>query len=135
MSLRALRRTAAVTALAGGLVAGLVTPASAATTTAHARQRCYDHHRHDDHRHLRPVADGRDGRDHTRPRLHPGADRRASSTSNLAVVLDIDNTALASYFYSSYPTPADPPVLALAQYAASKGVKIFFITARPDVID
>lgn len=59
----------------------------------------------------------------------------ASSTSNLAIVLDIDNTALASYFYSTLPTPADPPVLSLAQYASSKGVKIFFVTARPDIID
>jgi predicted secreted acid phosphatase len=59
----------------------------------------------------------------------------ASSTSNLAIVLDIDNTALANYFSSSYPTPADPPVLAIAKYAASKGVKIFFVTARPDLID
>jgi predicted secreted acid phosphatase len=118
MKLRALRRTAAVTALAGGLVAGLVTPASAATTVT------YDQWQTD----VTAV---------TTPALAYIKERiaDASSTSKLAIVLDIDNTALASYFYSSYPTPADPPVLALAQYAASQGVKIFFITARPDVID
>jgi predicted secreted acid phosphatase len=52
-----------------------------------------------------------------------------------AIVLDIDNTALASYFYSSYPTPATPPVLAIAQYASAHGAKVFFVTARPDLID
>ncbi|HWG22945.1 HAD family acid phosphatase [Actinospica sp.] len=125
MSLRALRRTAAVTALAGGLVAGLVTPANAATTTsATTTTVTYTQWQTD----VTAV---------TAPALAYIQERiaEAASTSKLAVVLDIDNTALASYFYSSYPTPADPPVLALAQYAASKGVKIFFITARPDVID
>jgi predicted secreted acid phosphatase len=52
-----------------------------------------------------------------------------------AIVLDIDNTALASYFSSTYPVPATPPVLALAKYAAAHGAKIFFVTGRPDVID
>ena len=118
MKLRALRRTAAVTALAGGLVAGLVTPASAATSVT------YDQWQTDVTAVTTPALA------YIKARI---AD--ASSTSKLAIVLDIDNTALASYFYSSYPTPADPPVLALAQYAASQGVKIFFITARPDVID
>jgi predicted secreted acid phosphatase len=59
----------------------------------------------------------------------------ASSTSKLAIVLDIDNTSLASYFYSSYPVPATPPVLALAQYATAHGVKVFFVTGRPELID
>ncbi|HTJ72342.1 MAG TPA: HAD family acid phosphatase [Actinospica sp.] len=118
MNARALRRAAAVTALAGGLVAGLVTPASAATTVTYAQWQT-------------------DVTAVTTPALAYVEERiaEASSTSKLAIVLDIDNTSLASYFYSSYPTPADPPVLALARYAASKGVKIFFITARPDVID
>ena len=52
-----------------------------------------------------------------------------------AIVLDIDNTALASYFNSSFPVPATPPVLALAKYAAAHGAKIFFVTGRPDIID
>jgi predicted secreted acid phosphatase len=59
----------------------------------------------------------------------------ASSTDKLAIVLDIDNTSLASYFYSSYPVPATPPVLALAQYATAHGVKVFFVTGRPELID
>lgn len=118
MNLRALRRTAAVTALSGALVAGLVSPASAATTVTYAQWQT-------------------DVTAVTTPALAYVQQRiaDASTASNLAIVLDIDNTALASYFFSSYPTPADPPVLALAQYAASKGVKIFFISARPDVID
>jgi predicted secreted acid phosphatase len=52
-----------------------------------------------------------------------------------AIVLDIDNTALAAYFNSSYPIPATPPVLALAKYAAAHGAKVFFVTGRPDIID
>ncbi|MFC1400676.1 MULTISPECIES: HAD family acid phosphatase [Streptacidiphilus] len=58
-----------------------------------------------------------------------------SSTKGLAIVLDIDNTSLASYFSSGYPVPATPPVLALAQYATAHGVKVFFVTGRPDLID
>ncbi|WP_042420490.1 HAD family acid phosphatase [Streptacidiphilus anmyonensis] len=53
-----------------------------------------------------------------------------------AIVLDIDNTSLASYFYpTAYPTPATPPVLQLAKYATAHGVKVLFVTARPDLID
>jgi predicted secreted acid phosphatase len=60
----------------------------------------------------------------------------ASSTGNLAIVLDIDNTALASYFHSgSYPVPATPQVLSLAKYAAAHGVSVFFVTGRPELID
>ena len=119
MNSRALRRLAAVTVVSGALVAGLVSPAGAATTVTYAQWQSD----------VTAVTD---------PALAYVQQRiaEASSTSDLAIVLDIDNTSLASYFYpTSYPTPADPPVLALAQYAASKGVKIFFVSARPDVID
>jgi predicted secreted acid phosphatase len=118
MNLRTLRRTAAVTVLAGGLVAGLVSPASAATAPSYSQW-------------LTDVSAV------TTPALAYIQQRvdEASSTSNLAIVLDIDNTSLENYYYPSYPSPATPQVLAIAQYAASKGVKIFFISARPDVID
>jgi len=64
-----------------------------------------------------------------------GALASAPAGEKPAIVLDIDNTALASYFNSTYPVPATPPVLALAKYAAAHGAKIFFVTGRPDVID
>jgi predicted secreted acid phosphatase len=64
-----------------------------------------------------------------------GALASVPSGEKPAIVLDIDNTALASYFNSSYPVPATPPVLAIAQYAAAHGTKIFFVTGRPDIID
>lgn len=51
-----------------------------------------------------------------------------------AIVLDIDNTSLASYYKGGYPTPATPGTLALAQQAHRLGVKVFFVTARPDFI-
>lgn len=64
-----------------------------------------------------------------------GALASVPSGEKPAIVLDIDNTALASYFNSSYPVPATPPVLAIAKYAAAHGAKIFFVTGRPDIID
>lgn len=55
----------------------------------------------------------------------------------LAIVFDIDNTTLETYFHPWYelPTPAVKPSLALAQYAKSRGVSVFFVTARPGIIE
>lgn len=52
-----------------------------------------------------------------------------------AIVLDIDNTSLETHFQTFPPTPAVASVLELARYAHDRGVGIFFITARPDVIE
>ncbi|MEU4165313.1 HAD family acid phosphatase [Streptomyces sp. NPDC026665] len=54
----------------------------------------------------------------------------------LAVVFDIDNTALETDFHPWYelPTPAVRASLALARYAHSRGVAVFFVTARPGII-
>ncbi|MGW1029379.1 HAD family acid phosphatase [Streptomyces sp. NPDC002577] len=54
----------------------------------------------------------------------------------LAVVFDIDNTTLETYFHPWYefPTPAVQPSLELARYAKSRGVDAFFVTARPGII-
>ncbi|KUN68841.1 hydrolase [Streptomyces canus] len=52
-----------------------------------------------------------------------------------AIVLDIDNTSLETHFQLFPPTPAVKPTLELAQYAHSKGAAIFFVTARPDLIE
>jgi predicted secreted acid phosphatase len=54
----------------------------------------------------------------------------------LALVFDIDNTTLETDFHPWYqlPTPALKPSLALAKYAASRGVAVFFVTARPGII-
>lgn len=64
-----------------------------------------------------------------------GALASTPSGERPAIVLDIDNTALASYFNSTYPVPATPPMLAVARYAAAHGAKVFFVTGRPDIID
>lgn len=58
----------------------------------------------------------------------------AASGEKLAMVLDIDNTSLATYYKGGYPTPAVPPVLDLAKYARTRGVAVFFVTARPDFL-
>ncbi|MCX5007971.1 hydrolase [Streptomyces sp. NBC_00638] len=54
----------------------------------------------------------------------------------LAVVFDIDNTTLETDFHPWYelPTPAVRASLALARYAHSRGVAVFFVTARPGII-
>ena len=51
-----------------------------------------------------------------------------------AIVLDIDNTALETDFGFSYPQPANKPVLEAVRYAQERGVALFFVTARPDII-
>ncbi|MGI5456368.1 HAD family acid phosphatase [Streptomyces sp. CA-249302] len=64
--------------------------------------------------------------------------RVAANTSGAkpAIVLDIDNTALESYFEgTSTDTPATPPVLALAQDAHAEGVSVFFISARSNLFN
>jgi predicted secreted acid phosphatase len=63
--------------------------------------------------------------------------RAAADTSGAkqAIVLDIDNTSLASYFEGGYPTPAVAPMLALAKDAHANGVSVFFVSARSNLID
>ncbi|KOV51071.1 hydrolase [Streptomyces sp. AS58] len=59
-----------------------------------------------------------------------------AGTEKQAVVLDIDNTALETYFHPIWkqPTPAVADVRDLARYADSRGVAVFFVTARPGFV-
>ncbi|MGW3358127.1 HAD family acid phosphatase [Streptomyces bungoensis] len=52
-----------------------------------------------------------------------------------AVVLDIDNTTLETDFGFSFPQPANKPVLNVARYAQAHGVSLFFVTARPGIVE
>ncbi|MFF4805951.1 HAD family acid phosphatase [Streptomyces sp. NPDC001351] len=52
-----------------------------------------------------------------------------------AIVFDIDNTTLETDFGFSFPQPANKPVLNVAQYAQEHGVSLFFVTARPGIIE
>ncbi|MFE9705906.1 HAD family acid phosphatase [Streptomyces sp. NPDC005930] len=52
-----------------------------------------------------------------------------------AIVLDIDNTSLETDFGFSFPQPANRPVLEAARYAQEHGVALFFVTARPGIIE
>ncbi|MER5517625.1 HAD family acid phosphatase [Streptomyces sp. NPDC002763] len=63
--------------------------------------------------------------------------RAAANTSGakLAIVLDIDNTSLETYFEGGITVPATPPVLALAQDAHAKGVSVFFVSARSNLFN
>ncbi|MEU9284646.1 HAD family acid phosphatase [Streptomyces sp. NPDC048275] len=68
----------------------------------------------------------------------PYVEQRTANAAGqkLAIVFDIDNTTLETDFHPWYalPTPALKPSLALAKYAKSRGVDIFFVTARPGII-
>ncbi|MET9800568.1 HAD family acid phosphatase [Streptomyces sp. NPDC006368] len=68
----------------------------------------------------------------------PYLEQRTSQPSGekRAIVLDIDNTSLETDFHPfwEYPTPAVKPVLDLARFADSRGVDVFFVTARPGII-
>ncbi|MEU3301875.1 MULTISPECIES: HAD family acid phosphatase [unclassified Streptomyces] len=69
----------------------------------------------------------------------PYIEQRTADASGrrLAMVLDIDNTSLETdfHYFWEYPTPAVKQVLDLARYADSRGVDIFFVTARPGIIE
>ncbi|MER6092335.1 HAD family acid phosphatase [Streptomyces bluensis] len=69
----------------------------------------------------------------------PYIQQRTQDTAGqkLAVVFDIDNTTLETDFHPWYqlPTPALKPSLDLAAYARSRGVDIFYVTARPGIIE
>ncbi|MFE3610293.1 HAD family acid phosphatase [Streptomyces goshikiensis] len=53
-----------------------------------------------------------------------------------AIVLDIDNSSLETdfHYFWTFPTPAIARVRDLVQYAHSRGVAVFFVTARPGII-
>lgn len=63
--------------------------------------------------------------DHLEARVSEGEGEK------IAIVLDVDNTALqSSYSGGDFVTPATPPVLRMVLKAHEAGVAIFFVTAR-----
>ncbi|MEU0391857.1 HAD family acid phosphatase [Streptomyces sp. NPDC006208] len=68
----------------------------------------------------------------------PYIEQRTANASGekQAIVLDIDNTSLETdfHYFWELPTPAVRQVRDLARYADSRGVAIFFVTARPGII-
>ncbi|MFF4983911.1 HAD family acid phosphatase [Streptomyces sp. NPDC001046] len=60
-----------------------------------------------------------------------------AGTERQAIVLDIDNTALETQFHPVWkqPTPAVAAVRDLVRYADSRGVDVFFVTARPGIVE
>ena len=60
--------------------------------------------------------------------------QRLSAPGRNAIVLDIDNTSLETYYHPSWTTPAVPPVLALAKLAKADGAAVFFVTDRTELI-
>ncbi len=72
--------------------------------------------------------------DEARPYLEERISQGAGE--KMAIVLDIDNTSLETAFHPlwEYPTPAVGQTLDLARYADSRGVAVYFVTARPGII-
>ncbi|MFE0804236.1 HAD family acid phosphatase [Streptomyces sp. NPDC058812] len=122
--------TAAVTAaaltatVAPAVAAPAQTPRATATATAAAADVDYDTWQKD----CRAVMDK--ALPYLKERI---AD--AAPGEKQAIVLDIDNTSLETDFGFSYPQPANRPVLEAAQYAQEHGVALFFVTARPGIIE
>ncbi|WP_371656099.1 MULTISPECIES: HAD family acid phosphatase [unclassified Streptomyces] len=54
-----------------------------------------------------------------------------------AIVLDIDNTSLETDFHHfwTFPTPAIQSMRDMVREASSQGVAVFFVTARPGIIE
>ncbi|MER5871364.1 HAD family acid phosphatase [Streptomyces sp. NPDC002044] len=53
-----------------------------------------------------------------------------------AIVLDVDNSSLETDFhwFWTFPTPAISKVRELTRYASERGVAVFFVTARPGIV-
>ncbi|WP_329282574.1 HAD family acid phosphatase [Streptomyces sp. NBC_00691] len=61
---------------------------------------------------------------------------RNAGTEKQAIVLDIDNSSLETDFHPFWelPTPAIAEVRTLVREAHDRGVDVFFVTARPGII-
>jgi hypothetical protein len=63
------------------------------------------------------------------------SDRLSGVTNDLAVVLDIDNTALETHYHRwFFGIPPTRPVLRLALLAEARGALVCFVTGRPRVL-
>lgn len=119
--LRGLTLTVAATTLTAGLAVSTATSAAAAPRTAVTAQALPSHETW-----LSEVEAVTD-------QAAAYLDNRLPDTRvRAAVVLDIDNTALQSKYQ---PYDATPGVLALAQQARRDGAAIFFVTARPEILE
>ncbi|MFF4704717.1 HAD family acid phosphatase [Streptomyces sp. NPDC001297] len=65
-----------------------------------------------------------------------GARTASAGDEKQAMVLDVDNTSLETSFHPFWeqPTPAVADVRDLVRYASSRGVAVFFVTARPGIV-
>ncbi|GAA2260454.1 hypothetical protein GCM10010145_31800 [Streptomyces ruber] len=129
---RRIGAVSAVVALGAGGTVGLSAPATAAPAVAAAGAAAV---RAADVDHATWQRDVQAVIDEARPYIEQRTEGAAGQ--KLALVLDIDNTALETDFHPWYqlPTPAARPTLDLATYARSRGVDIFFVTARPGIIE
>jgi len=111
--------TSAATPSATGTTSGTATAATSGTAAAKVDYETWK-------RDVKAVID--QARPYVEQRTqNPGGEKQA-------IVLDIDNTSLESDFKFAFPAPAVEPVLQLMKYADTRGVDLFFVTARPDIL-
>jgi len=114
-------RRAAVTAVSASALVALATPANAATSTGKVDYATWQQ-------------DCQTVMDQALPYLKQRI-AAAKPGEKQAIVFDIDNTTLETDFGFSFPQPANKPVLNVAEYAQEHGVSLFFVTARPGIIE
>ncbi|MGW2716420.1 HAD family acid phosphatase [Streptomyces sp. NPDC001492] len=112
---------AVVTAVSASALVALAAPANAATSTAKVDYATWQ-------------KDCQTVMDQALPYLKQRI-AAAQPGEKQAIVFDIDNTTLETDFGFSFPQPANKPVLDVAQYAQEHGVSLFFVTARPGIIE
>ncbi|MEU1705994.1 HAD family acid phosphatase [Streptomyces sp. NPDC005706] len=124
MTRRPWARRISVTAVSMAALTALAAPAEAATTSGSSAKVDYATWQQD----CQTVMD------QALPYLK---DRIAAARpgEKQAIVFDIDNTTLETDFGFSFPQPANKPVLNVAEYAQEHGVSLFFVTARPGIIE
>jgi len=110
-----------VTAVSASALLALATPADAATSTADVDYATWQ-------------KDCQTVMDQALPYLKERI-AAARPGQKQAIVFDIDNTTLETDFGFSFPQPANKPVLDVAKYAQAHGVSLFFVTARPGIIE
>ncbi|MFF0855562.1 HAD family acid phosphatase [Streptomyces sp. NPDC003280] len=134
MTRRPWARRVSATAVSAAALAALAAPAEAAgtaastssTTTASATAAKVDH--------ATWQKDCQAVMDQALPYLK-GRIAAAGPGEKQAIVFDVDNTTLETDFGFSFPQPANKPVLDVARYAQEHGVSLFFVTARPGIIE
>ncbi|WP_445284184.1 HAD family acid phosphatase [Streptomyces sp. DSM 118148] len=134
MTRRPWARRVSATAVSAAALAALAAPAEAAGTTASTGSTATASATAAKVDHATWQKDCQAVMDQALPYLK-GRIAAAGPGEKQAIVFDVDNTTLETDFGFSFPQPANEPVLDVARYAQEHGVSLFFVTARPGIIE